>query len=130
MVFEKAVDVKSVATEMVKRLNEDARRIRALEDRFGRIENRISNIEDGALTQMGDLKIGLDRISQKLIELSQRMEMITSELTRLNREVGKSASKMELKEVENFIDLINPLTSKFVTKDQLERMLRDIEKKG
>jgi len=130
MVFEKPIDEKAVAAELVKRLNESGRRIRGVEQRIDRTENRIRGIEETVLEQMNSLKIELDRISQKIASATQQLTSINNEILRINRELGKTATKQEVKEIETFIDLVNPITAKFVTKDELERRLEELVKKS
>jgi len=125
MVFENPTDERAVAAELVKRLNEGTRRTRSLEQRVDRIENRISGMEETVIEQMNNLKIELDRIGQKIANATQQLTTINNEILRINRELGKTATKQELKEVETFIDMVNPITAKFVTKDELERRLEE-----
>jgi len=125
MVFENPTDERAVAAELVKRLNEGTRRTRSLEQRVDRIENRISGMEETVIEQMNNLKIELDRIGQKIANATQQLTTINNEILRINRELGKTATKQEVKEVETFIDMVNPITAKFVTKDELERRLEE-----
>jgi len=125
MVFENPTDERAVAAELVKRLNEGTRRTRSLEQRIDRIENRISGMEETVIEQMNNLKIELDRIGQKIANATQQLTTINNEILRINRELGKTATKQEVKEVETFIDMVNPITAKFVTKDELERRLEE-----
>ena len=130
MVFEKPEDSRAVVTELVKRLNESGRRIRSLEQRTDRVENRIGEMEETVLERMNSLTIELERIGQKIVAATQQLNNLNNEILRINRELGKTATKQEIKEVETFIDLVNPITAKFVTKDELDRRLEEVEKKS
>lgn len=123
MAFEKPEELKDVINELVKRMNEDRRRIRLIEQSIDRLENSMSSIEETALSQMGDLKLSLDRINTKLAPLTERLNIIENDIIKLNKQMSKGATKIELKQIESFIDLVNPVTSKFVTKDELDRAL-------
>ncbi|MBI2542834.1 MAG: hypothetical protein HYW24_01485 [Candidatus Aenigmarchaeota archaeon] len=124
--FERQDDnVKALISELVKRINEDARRIRVVEQRMDRLDNSISALQDDTLTQLSDLKVFLDKINNKIITMSEKLVGIESEILRLNKELTKTATKRELKEMETFIDLVNPITSKFATRDEVERMIQD-----
>jgi ABC-type transporter Mla subunit MlaD len=125
MTFEKEEDVKSSLREMINRINEDRRRIRLVEQSVERTENSISSLEHAVITQMSDLKIALERAANKMSDVSNRLGILESDIARLNKLLGKTATKIELKQLENFIDLVNPITSKFVTKDELERAFED-----
>ena len=121
--FEKkdAVDTSMMTNEMVRRLNEDSRRIKGVEQRLDRMEQQLETLESSALTKMEDIKINLEKMAAKLTLIADRMNGIESDIARMNKEIGKTATKAELKEIETFIDLVNPITAKFVTKDEMQR---------
>lgn len=125
MAPEKPKELKDVLNELVRRINEDRRRIRLIEQNINRIENGLSSLEASALVQLGDLKIGLDRINNKLSSTADRLSIMENDITKLKKQASRGATKLELKQIESFIDLVNPVTSKFVTKDELERALEE-----
>jgi len=127
MVFESkpAESPMSVMNEVVRRLNENSRRLKYVEQKVEKIESTTSTLEENVLVQMNDLKINLERIGQKITDLSGRLDAIDSELLKFNKELSKTASKAEVKQLETFIDIINPITSKFVTRDELERIIEE-----
>ena len=123
MAIERTGDIKVVATELVKRMNEDIRRIRVLEGRVDRIENRIERVENTTLDQLEDMRIKLEHILQKMTKVSERLNAVDDEIVSMNKRIGKTASKADIKSLETFIDVLNPITSRFVTKDELERAM-------
>jgi multidrug resistance efflux pump len=123
MAFDKSQE--AALKEAVNRMNEDRRRIRLIEQNIDRVESSINSIEHTALSQASDLKIEIERLSQKLAEMSSRMDVMEAEVVRVGKLTGKAATKLELKQLESFIDLVNPITSKFVTKDELDRALEE-----
>lgn len=128
MAFEKTADIKVVATELVKRMNEDIRRIRLLEERVDRIEDRMERVESTALNQLEDLRIKLEGIAGKISKISEGLTSMDNEIIRMNKELGKKASKADIKGLETFIEILNPITSRFVTKDELKRELEGQKK--
>lgn len=125
MVIKKPEDIVAITGEIIKRLNENSRRIRTMEDRMDRIENTTTSLEERALEQMGDLKINLEKIASKIGSVADRLTAMENEILRINNQLEKTATKDEIKKLETFIDLVNPITSKFVTKDELEQELED-----
>jgi hypothetical protein len=65
----------------------------------------------------------------KISTIADRLTGMENELLRINKELSKTASKSEVKQLEMYIDVMNPIKSKFVTKDELERTLDDRIKK-
>ena len=118
-----------VLNELVKRMNEYGRRIDNLEQRIDRVEVRIGNVEQTALTHLNKLEISLEAVAQNIVLLSEKLGKIESEIVRLNKELGKAALKSDIKKVEAFIDVVNPITSKFITREEAESMLEAKEKK-
>lgn len=116
-------NVKEVTNEMVRRINENSRRIRQIEMSIERVRRSMHSLDENAITQMSDLKLSLEQIAAKISEISDRIGAMETEVARLQLRANKAASKSELKQMENFIDLINPVTSKFVTREEMERAL-------
>jgi len=122
-------DVRIATNEMVRRLNEASRRVKAVEQRMDKIESDLETLEDTALGQMNDIKVNLERILTKIDDVSNRLNILESDIVRINKDLGKAATKAEIKQIETFIDIVNPITSKFVTRDELERVFEEKLKK-
>jgi archaellum component FlaC len=122
-------DVRIATSEMVRRLNEASRRVKAVEQRMDKIESDLETLEDTALGQMNDIKVNLERILTKIGDVSNRLNVLESDIVRINKDLGKAATKAEIKQIETFIDIVNPITSKFVTRDELERVFEEKLKK-
>jgi len=125
MDLEKAGDVRKVLTEIINRINEDRRRIRLIEQNIDRVESGINSLERSVLAQLGDVKISVERVNNKLSDLSNKTIAMEAEISRISKTTKKAATKTEIQQLEKFIDLVNPITSKFVTRDELERALEE-----
>jgi hypothetical protein len=126
MVFEKPnTEMTAISSELVRRLNENGRRLRIMEQKLDKLETSMDLLEQNTLDQMNDMKIGLDKIAVKITAVGDKLTSMETDMVRINKELGKTASKAEIKQLETFIDLVNPITSKFVTKDEMERAFED-----
>ena len=121
-------NVNVIMQELVRRSNEDSRRLRSLEQRLDGIENRINNFENGMLDRN-------KKVNQKFAELDLSMKTVGEEMMKLsagiekiNKQVIKFARKQDLKEIERMLDLISPIRQEFVTKDQLEEELKSAQR--
>ena len=128
MPAKEAFDITALSGEMVRRLNEYSTRIKNVELRLERLENRVTGIEETVLSQLNNLQLGIERLSQKISSVSERLETIESEILRINKELGKTALKSDIKKIESFIDAVNPITSKFITRDEVLRLLEEKSK--
>jgi chromosome segregation ATPase len=126
---QKPQEGKDTIDEIIKRLNQSSHRIQMLEQKLDRVENGMRGLDETVLVQLNELKIDLDRIAVKITDVSDRIMGLENEVARINTRLDKTATKSEVKQLETFIDLINPVTSQFVTKDELGRAVDDSEAK-
>jgi len=115
----------AVLKELIIRANEDTRRIRLLEQRMEKLETSFDRVEENVLVQMKNLEVTIERFSNKLSVLTEKLNGLESEIQRIDKELAKTAKKTDLKQIEGFIDLINPITSSFVTKRELESYVKE-----
>ena len=129
--FEKqaAADFAGMSSEVVRRLNESSRRMKVIEQRIDRLEQQLQSLENTAITQMDDIRVNLERIISKITGIAERLTAIENELLRVNKDLSKTAGKSELKQLEMYIDIMNPIKSKFITRGELDRILEEKIKK-
>ena len=123
---EKPVDMGVLTSELVRRMNEDNRRIRLLEQRMDRIDNTVSGLEDNVLAQLDDLKFSIEKLNSEFLRIGERITGMENKINKLEKDLDKAATKTEMKQIETFIDVVNPITSRFVTKDEMGRALEEI----
>ena len=123
-----ATKIEAFLAEVVKRLNEHGRRLRVLEQRMERVENELTNLEKIVSRGTEELKIKIERVGEKLSNLSISISQKEKEIEKIWKEMEKLASKEELNEIKSYVEVFNPLKSTFVTREELERMLEDLKK--
>lgn len=117
-------NVNVIMQELVRRSNEDSRRLRGLEQRLDAIENRINNFENGAIDRNKKVNQKFAELDLSIKTLTEEMMKISAGIDKINKQVNKFARKQDLKEIERMLDLISPIRQEFVTKDQLEEELK------
>lgn len=125
MPFEKKTSMDYAITELMRRVNDDTKRLRLLEQRSVAMDSRVASLEQTLLEQFKKINQAFDRLSQKIDESNDRISKIEDDTKKLMRQMDRVASKTELREMQGFIDLINPIKSNFVTKPEIERMLEE-----
>lgn len=127
MVFEKEQpqDTSVFSSEIVKMVNTNTRRIRAIEQRLTGSERRIGSMEEKVIDEMDDLRRGFEQISLDIKALSENLSQIRSEMLKINKNLDRAAKKSEVKELESLLDLYNPIKSKFVTRDEVKRIIEE-----
>jgi len=113
------------SNELIRRTNDNARRIRVLEQRLDVIDSRIKGIEERVIDEMGLLKTGFDQLVVDVKELSKEIKEIRSSMLKFSQSLEKTARKSEIKELEALLDIYNPIKSRFVTRDELDRILEE-----
>jgi len=122
---ERTSDIRILANELVRRMNEDSRRIRLLEQKLDRMESRISLTEDSISDEISGIKSSLDKITQNFKNTTLKLIENESKLIRFGKDLGKKATKMDFNQFEHYMDLMNPIVSSFITKEELERILEE-----
>ncbi len=127
-VFEKKQDFQSVIAEIIRRVNDNSKRLRLVEQRGSNLESGMETIDKGVLEQFKQVRISLDKINAHIEELSNRIAKLEDDSRKMSKQLERVATKTELKEVQGFIDLINPMKSSFITRPEVKRMLDDMKK--
>ncbi|MBS3050526.1 MAG: hypothetical protein J4400_00040 [Candidatus Aenigmarchaeota archaeon] len=120
-------NVNVIMQELVRRSNEDSRRLRGLEQRLDAIENRINNFENSSLDRNKKVNLKFAEMDLSIKTLTEELMKVNGGLEKINKQVNKFARKQDLKEIERMLDLISPLKQEFVTKDQLEEELKSAQ---
>ena len=130
MVDNKPGEMRVLTSELVKRVNDETRRIRLAEQRLDRFEVAADNLENMVSSHALEMKAQLDNLAKSIKTLSDRMTMTESAIGRIEKELAKRATKMEIKQIESYMSLMSPITSRFVTREELERAIDDrVQKK-
>jgi hypothetical protein len=119
------VDIQAILNEIIRRENESARRLRALEEMSSLIETRISTVEDSILKLTEERKGINETTTIKFDELDKNIIRIDSELLKISKNVEKMAKRTELKEIENLISIYNPIRTNFITREEVERLIEE-----
>jgi archaellum component FlaC len=106
-------------------LNSTIRRVRQLEENLRNIRNQLSSIENDVLAGKKALTDFKKDITEKIEEMKINVENLRAEVRNVERIARKSVSKRELQELESFMEIFNPLKSKFVTKEEVIELIKE-----
>ncbi|MDY6770577.1 MAG: hypothetical protein SV186_01320 [Candidatus Nanohaloarchaea archaeon] len=109
--------------DVISRLNNNARRIRQLEETTRNLQEQVKNIEDRLNNQKKRVSQNKTDIKEKTEELNEKVENLNAEIKKLQRKTRKLVTRREFSEVEEYIDLMNPVESDFVTESDVEEMI-------
>lgn len=99
-----------IISELVRRSNEDTRRLRVLEQRMDAIETRLSAAEESVLDKTKKNHLHFTEQDQSIRRLSEDMITIKNTLDKINKQIMNFARKRDIKEIERMLDLMSPQT--------------------
>ncbi len=115
-----------VLNEVITRVKEFNRRIRDLEEKVRNLNARVNTVEDTMFNKTKKINTELSDINDTADDLADRVRNTETEIKNIQRHTRKLVTRRELRELEDYMDLMNPIQSSFVTKNEVESL---IEKK-
>ena len=113
-------NLRLIINQLVERVNNDAKRLRVLEQRNGVIESRLNSIEQ-TLTDNYKEFIKVMKLQEKSIAgLGEKIRVTDGKISEIVRQFKRVATKAEVKTLQNLLEIYNPIKSNFVTREELK----------
>jgi len=109
-------------------INELNRRLRMIELKMGKIEERLTTMEKFIQQIETDVKILKDIYDKKILELRGEMSTINERIETVKKNSEQFVTKNEFQKIKLYLDIFNPLKSDFVTKEELENKIEEVKK--
>jgi len=109
-------------------INELNRRLRMVEMKIMKMEERLTSIENLTRELESDIKVLRDIYDRKIVELKGELSSITEKIEMISRSSEQFVNKNEFQKIKLFLDVFNPLKSSFITKEELEAKLEELKK--
>ncbi len=113
-----------IMQELVRRSNDESRRLRDLETRLQNVEERATNLENLSIEKARKLSDKLTEMELTIRHMSDEIAKLENAIERINKQVVKFARKRDIREIEKMFDLLSPIKQEFVTRHELEEELR------
>ena len=110
----KETNYQVIISELVRRSNEDTRRLRALEQRMDALDTRLASIEDVSLDKTKKSHMHFAQLDEATKRLGEEMITIKNTLDKINKQITNFARKRDIKEIEHMLDLISPQTEEVI----------------
>lgn len=110
-------------TEVVRRVKDVNRRIRDLEEKVRNLNARVNTVEDILLERTKKLNSELGDLTNDIETVQDRAANLEVDIKNLQRNQRKMVTRREISEIENYIDLMEPVSSAFVTENEVEEMM-------
>ncbi len=113
-----------IMQELVRRSNDESRRLRDLETRLQNVEERATNLENLSIEKAKKLGDKLTEMELTIRHMSDEIARLENAIERINKQVVKFARKRDIREIEKMFDLLSPIKQEFVTRHELEEELK------
>ncbi len=117
-------DINAIMNELVMRVNDNTRRIRVAEERVRNLDRRTDSIEKTLIEENKGVNKELENVRVELKEARDRIANIGVDMINFKKELKKTVTARELREIQEYINLIMPITTKYVTKKEVEEMVK------
>ena len=114
----------TVINELVERVNSNIQRLRVLEQSSDSVVIRTNSLEQNYLQLKKDLQKQISEINKSISKLDERIAKIETTLKEVIEYVKKLPTTSKIKELEEMIEIYNPITSKFVTKEEVLSLMK------
>ncbi len=105
-----------------------SRRVRVLEERYTNLRRKSQVTEQNMLVTNKKLVMDIKTLTTEINEINKDLDTIKNTLRQVIEELKKCAKKEEVKMLEKYINLWEPI--KFVTHDEVEKVIKEIIEGG
>ena len=113
--------------QIVNRVNDFNRRVRDLEEKIRNLNARVNTLDDSLLNKTNSINDDIQDLRDEISEVRDRVANMEVDIKEIKRERRKYVTSQELEEVENYMDLMNPIKSSFATKKEVKDMVGEKE---
>ncbi len=111
-----------IVNRLADQVNDFNRRVRDLEEKIRNLTARVNTLDDTVLNKTKSLSQDVQGLEDEIEEVRDRIANIEVDIKEINREKRKFVSSQELEEIENYMDLMNPIHSSFTTKKEVKEI--------
>ena len=98
-----------ILKEMVRRLDEESRRLRSVEQRIDALETRVKSTEDNYFMKLKKLDQSMAALEAKTLLMDDSIVKARLLLDKFSKTLEKTAKKTDLKELEKMFELLTPV---------------------
>ncbi|MFQ5648008.1 MAG: hypothetical protein ACE5FW_02120 [Candidatus Aenigmatarchaeota archaeon] len=120
--------IREILSELVERTNSNMRRLRILEQKSDTLTNRLSTLESSILEVKGSIKEKAGGLEKRITEEDERVIRVENAIKDIINQLKRTATTSHIKELEQLMDIYSPLKSKFVTREEVERLIEESKK--
>ncbi len=108
---------------LVTRINDLESRIKLLEQRAEMLDDELVRVNKSIMQKIDGIEISLENLGRKIARFSEQVKDLVFRMEQISKKVDKKVSKEEFEEFKNLLELFHPLKSKFVTREEVLRLI-------
>ena len=117
--------LRAIINELVDRTNSDTQRLRVLEQREKVLSSRSNSTEQEIMNLNKQIQDSVSCIDAKLADQEDRIRKMESMIKEMVKQMKKLATTSKIAELEQLIDIYNPIKSQFITREEAERLISE-----
>lgn len=121
--------INAILNDVIQRVNDDTQRLRILEQSAESLTSRVNGVEQGILQSRNDMQKAISEINEGINALDERLGKTENTMKEVITHMKKLVTESQLKELQSLIELYNPVKSNFVTREEMEKLVKEKAKK-
>ena len=118
-----------MATEIIRVLQDAMRRLRALEESQRVLEAKQVTVENNLFRKSEEMRLRAEAAEAALKDINTKFLKLENETANIRKFLSKVATKPELEEFKNYLDLLSPLRTHYTTEADVKKMIEEHRKK-
>ncbi len=128
VVFDEKRESKPLAkiiNEMVDRINDNTQRLRILEQEREILDSRIGSLEKNMLSLTKQVQKSIADNEGEIKKLETKVSQMENTIKEIIKYMRNLATKAKISELEELVEIYNPLKSNFVTREEVEKIIEE-----
>jgi len=117
--------INTILNDVIQRVNDDTQRLRILEQSSESLTSRMNSLEQGMLQNRREFQKAFSEINDGITSLDDRLSKTENTMKEIINHVKKLVTESQVKELQNMIEIYNPVKSNFVTKEEMEKFVNE-----
>jgi vacuolar-type H+-ATPase subunit I/STV1 len=117
--------INTILNDVIQRVNDDTQRLRILEQSSESLTSRVNTLEQGMVQNRKEFQRAFSEINEGIGLLDDRLNKTENTMKEVINHVKKLVTESQVKELQDLIEIYNPVKSNFVTKEEMEKFVSE-----
>ncbi|MFP4116927.1 MAG: hypothetical protein ACLFQ8_01335 [Candidatus Aenigmatarchaeota archaeon] len=123
--------LEDIVRKLLDRVKENSRRLRDVEEENRSMASSIRSLEERIIDLEDRQGEDVKELREKIDDLGTRVMKIENVISKIKDRLEEAPKKDEFEEVKNFVNLLSPMESQFVTESEVKRLIKqELQKEG